>query len=235
MLLSTDPNHKELFDYFHTGRKLQFEKGEMVLRAGDEPRGVYLIEQGYMKVYSLAKDGTEHTHVMYEAGDIFPVIWIFKDAIRNVYYQASSTLTVWIVPKDDFKQFISTNTKTAMMLLEQVTDMFRLYAGRIDNLMYSNSYERTAYRLLSLMDRLGEEQGGGWAITAPVTHQDIASSVNLTRETVSRCMQRLKRHGLIEVDDHRIMIKNVAGLMKIIGYDEAVGMWPQLADYVPHS
>ncbi len=233
MLLSNDPNHTELFDYFHSGRKLQFDKGEIVLRAGDEPRGVYLIEQGYMKVYSLAKDGTEHTHILYEPGDIFPVIWIFKDAIRNVYYQATSPVTIWVVPKDEFKEFVSHNTKTAMLLLEQVTDMFRLYAGRIDNLMYSNSYERTAYRLLSLMDRLGEQEGGGWVITAPVTHQDIASSVNLTRETVSRCMQRLKRHNLIDVDDHRIVIKDVTGLMKIIGYDEAVGMWPQLAGYKP--
>jgi CRP/FNR family transcriptional regulator len=236
MLLSTDPNHKELFDYFRSGRQLQFDKGEIVLRAADEPRGVYLIEQGYMKVYSLSKEGTEHTHIMYEQGDIFPVIWIFKDAVRNVYYQASSPLTVWVVPKAGFKDFISHNTQTAMLLLEQVTDMFRLYAGRIDNLMYSNSYERTVYRLLSLMDRLGEADGGGWAITAPVTHQDIASSVNLTRETVSRCMQRLKRHGFINTDDdRRIVIKDIPGLMKIIGYDEAVGMWPQLAEYVPRD
>ena len=234
MLLSNDPTHKELFDYFHSGRKLQFAKGEIILRAGDEPRGVYLIESGYMKVYSLAKDGTEHTHIIYEPGDIFPVIWIFKDAIRNVYYQATSLLTVWVVPKDEFKQFVSGNSETAMLLLEQVTDMFRMYAGRIDNLMYSNSYERTAYRLLSLMDRLGEEEHALWVINAPVTHQDIASSVNLTRETVSRCMQRLKSKDLVDTDEHhRIIIKDVAGLMKIIGYDEAIGMWPQLAEYAP--
>jgi hypothetical protein len=46
----------------------------------------------------------------------------------------------------------------------------------------------------------------------------------------------LKRHDLIDVgDDHRIFIKDVPGLMKIIGYDEAVGMWPQLAAYVPRD
>lgn len=232
MLLSSDLPQQKLYNFFQTGRRLQYEKGEIVLRAGEEPRGVYLIEFGYMKVYSLAKDGTEHTHVMYEPGDIFPVMWIFKDAVRNVYYQATAPATLWIVSKSDFKKFIASQSDVAMLILEQVTDMFRLYAGRIDNLMYSNSYERTAYRLLSLMDRLGNETGDSWVINAPVTHQDIASSVNLTRETVSRCMQRLKNKGFIATDrDRHIIIKNPTGLMKIIGEEEAVGMWPQLEPY----
>lgn len=232
MLLTNDPTHKELFDYFHSGRKLEFQKGEMVLRAGDEPRGVYLIETGHVKVYALSKEGSEHTHMLYQPGDIFPIIWIFKDAIRSVYYQAIENSTLWIVPKQDFKEFIARSPQTAMSVLEQSADMFRLYAGRIDNLLYSNSYERTAYRLLSLLDRLGEQTGDDWFINAPVTHQDIASSVNLSRETVSRAMERMKRRGLIAQDDkRRIVIKDIPGLMKIIGEDEAVGMWPQLAKY----
>lgn len=234
MLLSNDPNHKDLFEYFHTGRQIIIDKGEIILRAGEEPQGVYLLESGYLKVYSLAKDGTEHTQLLYEPGDLFPVIWIFKDAIRNVYYQAISPAKLWVVPKDDFKNFIARDSKTAMLLLEQTTDLFKLYAGRIDNLMYSNSYERTAYRLLSIMDRLeGMKLDGQWVIKAPVTHQDIASSVNLTRETVSRCMQRLRRKGIIDsnVDKH-IVIKDVLGLMKIVGVEEALGMWPFLKEYV---
>lgn len=232
MLLGNNQPQQKLNNFFQTGRQLQYEKGEIVLRAGDVPQGVYLIQSGYMKVYSLAKDGTEHTHVLYEPGDIFPVMWIFKDAVRNVYYQTTAQTKLWIVSKSEFKKFIASHSDVAMLILEQVTDMFRLYAGRIDNLMYSNSYERTAYRILSLMDRLGDQIEGGWVINAPVTHQDIASSVNLTRETVSRCMQRLKNKGFIATDhDRHIIVKNPAGLMKIIGEEEAVGMWPQLEPY----
>lgn len=235
MLLSQDPSHKQLFDYFHTGRKLEFAKGEIILRAGDEPQGVYLIEHGHMKVYSLSKEGNEHTHIFYQPGDIFPVIWAFKDVTRNVYYQAIEPLTLWLVPKDRFKQFVSTNAQTTMVVLEQTTDMFRMYAGRIDNLLYSNSYERTAYLLLSLMNHVGEHAGDDtdWRIGLPITHQDIANSVNLSRETVSRAMERMKRKELIAYDEkRRIIIKNPAGLMKIIGVDEAVGMWPQLDVYI---
>lgn len=234
MLQSDNPAHNQLFDYFHTGRKLEFQKGEIVLRAGDEPRGVYLMETGYIKAYSLSKEGNEHTHIVFHPGEIFPVMWLMVDAVRNVYYQAIAPTTVWLVPKEDFKQYISQNNQMAMALLEQTTDMFRLYAGRIDNLLYSNSYERTAYRLLSLMDRMGKQVDGKWLIRAPVTHQDIASSVNLTRETVSRCMERMRRKGLISQDDQRrIVLEDITGIMKIIGYDEAIGMWPHLSAYVP--
>lgn len=234
MLHSDNPSEKQLFDYFHTGRRLEFQKGEIVLRAGDEPSGVYLIETGYIKTYSLSKEGNEHTHLVYHPGEIFPIMWIMVDAVRNVYYQAIAPTTVWIVPKQDFKEFITQNNQMAVALLQQTTDMFRLYAGRIDNLLYSNSYERTAYRLLSLMDRMGKQVDGKWLIRAPVTHQDIASSVNLTRETVSRCMERMRRKGFISHDEQRrIVLEDIAGIMKIIGYDDAVGMWPHLAAYVP--
>jgi CRP-like cAMP-binding protein len=85
------------------------------------------------------------------------------------------------------------------------------------------------------MDRLGDRNDDGdWFIDAPVTHQDIASSVNLTRETVSRAMERMKRRGYIAYDDkRRIVIKSIPGLMKIIGNDEAISMWPELARYAP--
>lgn len=229
---STDPAYEELLDFFHKGRKKTYQKGEVILRAGDIPQGIYLIEKGNIKIYALSKEGDEHTHVFYQAGDIFPLIWAFKEAIRNVYYQALEDVVVWVVPKEEFLAFVNENVHVAVKLLGQAVEMFRLYAGRIDNLLYSNSYERTAYRLLSLKDRFGEKHSDGWIINSPHTHQDIASTVNLTRETVSRAMERMQRRGIIAYDTkRRIVIKDVAGLMHVIGEDEAIGMWPELETY----
>ncbi|HSX24113.1 MAG TPA: Crp/Fnr family transcriptional regulator [Candidatus Saccharimonadales bacterium] len=223
----------ELADFFHRGRKQIYKKGEIILRAGDTPQGIYLIESGYIKIYALSNDATEHSHLFYLPGDIFPIIWAFTDAVRNVYYEAMQETVVWLVAKDEFKAFADSHAHVAVSLLEQAVNMFRLYAGRIDNLLYSNSHERTAYYLLSIMDRLGEKQpDGSWLVKVPVTHQDIANSVSLSRETVSRCMERLQRKDIIAYDSsRRIIIRDIAALAKSIGRDEAVGMWPYLSEY----
>ena len=68
----------------------------------------------------------------------------------------------------------------------------------------------------------------------PITHQDLASSVNLSRETVSRCMERLRRKGIIGPNvDKMLHVNDLPALIHIIGEDEVVGMWPEFAKYLP--
>lgn len=226
-------NH-DLMKFFHNGRKQVFKRNEIIMRAGDTPQGIYYLEEGHVKVYSLSKQGDEHTHLFYMPGDIFPMMYAFQDAIRNVYYEAQENTVVWLVARDKFREFANSNAKAAIGLLEQSLDMFRIYAGRIDNLLYSNSHERTAYRLLSIVERMGRIQSDGtWIVKAPITHQDIASSVNLSRETVSRAMERLRRKGIIGPNiHHQLIVNDLSALAHIVGEDEVVGMWPHLAKFI---
>ncbi len=53
---------KKLKAMFHGGRRISFQKNEIILRANDSPRGVYLIETGMIKIYSLTKQADEHVH-----------------------------------------------------------------------------------------------------------------------------------------------------------------------------
>lgn len=219
----------QLIAFFHKGHKRVYKKGEIILYAGDEPQGVYLIENGLVKIYALSRQGTEHIHLFYSDGDVFPLIWIYTTAVRNVHYEAMKETTVWLVPKKDFKKFVATDPEVADRLLDKVTGLFRLYAGRIDNLLYSNSYERTAYCLLSLIYRFGKSIDGKIVVDEPLTHQHIASSINLSRETTSRAMERLQKKKIINYDKQRhIVITDLEKLINIIGQEEIAGMWPDL-------
>ncbi len=228
--MTSPPQHSNrLIAFFHKGSRRVYKKGEIILHAGDEPQGVYYIESGFVKIYALSRQGNEHIHLFYSDGDIFPLIWTFNDAVRNVYYEAMQETTIWIVPKDKFKEFVASDAEIAVMLVEEATGLFRLYAGTIDNLLYSNSYERTAGRLLSLAYRYGKKTSHGWVIDAPLTHQHLANSTNLSRETTSRAMERLQRNGIIGQDEkHHIVVKDMAKLVAIIGREEVAALWPNL-------
>ncbi len=228
-----DPQYSQLTDYFKGGRKRDYKKGEIILHAGDDPRGVYFIDRGLVKIYALTKEGTEHIHLFYGDSDIFPILWIYRDTVRNAFYEAMEDTTIWLVPKESFKAFVASNIEVAILLLEKVTGLFRLYAGRIDTLQYSNSYERTATLLVSLAYRFGRSAESGCLIDAPLTHHDIANSVNLSRETASRAMERLQRKGIISYDkNRRIIITDLARLIAIPGEDEVSGLWPGLVEQI---
>lgn len=224
-LLNTD----EIKQFYTGGKKIEYRRGEVVLRAGEEPRGIYFIEKGYLKVYGFSKDGNEHLHLIYGPGDLFPIIWLFEGAIRNVSYEAIRPLTVWLVEKESFLKFIKSKSTVLFSVLTHVTSLFRYYAGRIDNLLYSNSYEKVAYSIIGLVDRFGIKKGKKVIISVPLTHYDIASATSITRETASRALSRMHRKGILEYNaEHLIQINDLTSLIKIIGDDVVYGMWPEL-------
>lgn len=56
---------------------------------------------------------------------------------------------------------------------------------------------RIIAELISLAERFGESHGNRILIEAPITHQDIADSINMTRETASRALEQLFEERLM--------------------------------------
>jgi CRP-like cAMP-binding protein len=50
----------------------------------------------------------------------------------------------------------------------------------------------------------------------PLRHQDIASSINASRETTSRELSALERKGLITSKQSFVILKDIDGLRHII-------------------
>jgi CRP/FNR family transcriptional regulator len=218
---------------FRSGKQFKYQKNATITRAGETPRGIYLIESGMIKIYSLSKQGDEHIHHFFGPGDFFPIIWSFRDSVRNMFYETLSPVKVWLIPRETFKDFITSNPDVMYEVLEELIDRYHLYIGRIDNLLYPDARERSAYRLLSLADRFGVKTVEGIVIDASITHEDLAHSINMTRETFGRAFGRLQQKGVIGYDDkHRLIIKDLPALSQIIGKDETKAMWPDLKQFL---
>jgi CRP/FNR family transcriptional regulator, cyclic AMP receptor protein len=216
-------------ELFRSGRRHTYQKNEMILRSDDTPQGVYLIESGMIKIYSLTKQGDEHVHHFFGPGDFFPLIWTIEGFTLNMYYEALGPVTLWIVPRETFMDHTAKNQALMLELLKAVVDRYRLYSGRIDNLLYSDARERSAYRLMSLANRFGTKTADGLVINANITHEDMAHSINMTRETFGRLISRFQQQGIIGYDEQRqLIIKDLVALARIIGQDEVDQMWPDL-------
>ena len=80
-----------------------------------------------------------------------------------------------------------------------VTEMYRMHSERILNLEYRTVRERLISYLLTCANRFGQkdEKTGEILLVAPLKQQDIASSINATRETTGRQLAYLERQQLI--------------------------------------
>lgn len=219
--------------FFRTGQRRQYQKGEIILRAGEEPEGIYLIESGVVKIYVLNKQGSQHVTHFFGAGDLFPILWFLRKQPRRVYYEAVEPISLLLVSASDFSKLMESDKYIMEEVLEEMADRYMRYAGRIENLLYSDSRERCAYRLLSLGNRFGQDYGGDLLINVSITQQDMARSVNMTRETFGRCLSRFQQRGVIGYDDERhIVIKDMSALTKLIGRQDVEALWPGLIKYI---
>lgn len=203
-----------LRSFFTKGQQLKYKKGEIIIRPDDRPSGIFFIEKGYVKIYSLTIEGEEKLHIIYKPGEIFPLIWALRSIQKEIFYEALDNMSVYRVSKREFLNFISSHPQAVFDYLERVANAFDVFVDRVDNLEIPKSYPRLIYMLLFLSARFGLKENKGILIAAPISHKDIANSIAITRETASRELVRLEKNGLISYQNHLIFIPNLNNLQK---------------------
>lgn len=198
-------SEQDLRKFFMGGRRFAYKHGEIILRGDDTPQGVYLIEEGFVKVYSITKHGNENIRIILKPGELFSVIWALKGSFKNVFFEALGPASLRRVSREEFLKFTSTQSGSRAVI-DNLINLFSAYAARIDNLEFNYSTDRVAYLLLLLMKRLGEPTKQGIVLNAPINHKIIADSISLARETTSRVMSRLEQKGIISNSGRKIII-----------------------------
>ncbi|HSW37569.1 MAG TPA: Crp/Fnr family transcriptional regulator [Candidatus Saccharimonadales bacterium] len=205
----------ELVETFRNdGIKHTWKKGDFIIRPGETPPGVFYIYSGLVKAYDITKYGEENLLIIRREEEMFPLIWALTGQERSVIYQALAPTTTWQISFDAFQKHILNNPEAIAPVLDMTVEMYRLHSERILNLEYRTVRERIISFLLTMSQRFGKETEDGLLITAPLRHQDIASSVNATRETTSRELSALERKGLLKNSQSLILLKDLEGLRK---------------------
>lgn len=208
---SPNERYEALKDTFRRGRHLTFKKGEFVIRPGDTPPGVFFIESGLVKAYDITKYGEENLLVVRHQGEVFPLIWAVTGQERSVIYQAIAPTSMWRISRVDFLKEIE-NPDNVLAVLDMTIEMYRLHSERIINLEYRSVRERLISFMLTMSTRFGKEHPDGLMIDLPLRQQDIASSINSSRETTSRELSLLEKKGLINTNPQYIILKDVKKL-----------------------
>lgn len=196
-MLATNDQLNALVNVFRSGNLLDYKKGEFIIRPGQAPSGVFYIESGLVKAYDISKYGEENLLVVRKEKEIFPLIWAVTGQERHIIYEAISPTVLLHISRTKFFNMIKDKPETMIPVLDMVTEMYRLHSERILNLEYRSVRERLISFLITMSHRFGKESPEGLIINVPLRHQDIASSINATRETTSRAMTYLEKHDLI--------------------------------------
>ena len=183
--------------------------GDIIVHEGDPIESIIVVRTGRIKTYRSTSDGEQHVLDVLHDGQ---ALWhgLFLD--NRTYGYSVSCLTpvrLCLIHRADVEQMLANHPDVAMGLIRMVCTELDRAEERIMMLSIRDPRRRLAEYLLA-RDR---------SCTGPEIHlklDDIASSVGLRPETVSRNIARFDREGLVRRTGRgRLLVLDREGLARV--------------------
>jgi CRP-like cAMP-binding protein len=202
--MTPEIQHKVLsfFDKYPT---TTYSKGDIIIFAEQEPRGVLLLIDGIVEKFDIDTNGSKIVVNLYRPLSFFPMSWAINRTTNKFFYSAASEVTVRMGDPAEVVVFLKENPDVMLDLLSRVykgTDgllkRFSLAASgaTINRLLLELLIEGYRFGL-----KLGDEK-----VQIKISQSTLSSRTGLARETISRELRALQAGNLINRTKDGIVI-----------------------------
>ncbi len=205
-------NVKELENFYKQFIIRNYKKGEMLIRADDDPQGIFCLTKGYVRQYTISKSGFELALHILKPISYFPMVWAINGTPNVYFFEALTPVEVGRAPRQQVVNFIKDKPTIIFELMSELLEDYAETLTRVEHLVFSDAYRRVISVLLYIAKHFGEENSKGIIVHHRFTQQDIATLVGVARETASNEMVRLEKNGLIKHIDHSMVFENIKKL-----------------------
>ncbi len=176
-----------------------YRKGQTILLKGIDPKSVHVIESGMVKTYNIDQDGSEHLVTIINSQEDFPVAYtvgFIKSA--PYFYEAFNRCVIRLVPRKDYLQYLHSNTSVLYERHIRLAALLSSALERIDLLERRYAKDKVLGALLYIADKFNGMFGTHRKkLNVPVTQQEIANLLGLTRETTNAELKKLESLELL--------------------------------------
>ncbi|MGI9450295.1 MAG: helix-turn-helix domain-containing protein [Geminicoccaceae bacterium] len=188
--------------------------GKVVVYCQGEPSDhVYEVIEGVVKLYMLTADGR-----LQITGFAYPGQILALDADSHYVTTAEAVTQAKLCqyPRAKFERVIDEHPQLARQLFSIVVQDLSVARSQMLLLGRKSATERLASFLLDLSERNAARSEDPDLIELPMSRGDISDYLGLTIETVSRTMTKLRRLGVLDLNQHRrVAIRDRARLSEM--------------------
>ncbi len=173
------------------------------------PRTGYLIKEGVVKTYNLTSEGEEKPISFDIEGELIPVAWMFsKVSYAQYFYEAFTDCDLYCVPRDEYMAFLKQNPDWLFEVFDYFVTRYLNYQMRINALEQSKASSKVLHTIHFFALRFGKDvKANTVKINLPLTQQDLANFMGLTRETTSVELKKLQEQGIISYRNQEYTVR----------------------------
>jgi CRP/FNR family transcriptional regulator, polysaccharide utilization system transcription regulator len=187
-----------------------YKKRQSLFLSGGIPHGVYCINKGKVKVFSIGDQGKEHIIQIAKEGDVLG----FRAMLSGEPYQVSAeTLeecNICFIPKEEFINMIDTNETLRNNVIQALSKEINLRTKLLTNMAQKSVRERLAFFLIYLDSIFIDEP-------INLSREDLANFVGTATETLIRLLKDFKDEGLIDIQTRKVTLLKKDELLHIAG------------------
>ena len=114
------------------------------------------------------------------------------------------------------RDLVERNPQLALGVTKLLGVRRRRIERRLKYLLFRSNRDRLIHLLLELAEDYGTQSEAGIELKVKLSHQDLASIIGSTRETVTVTLGQLQSEGLIKVGRRKLALTNVNRLAESI-------------------
>lgn len=189
------------------------KKGQLLFTEGSSPLGIYFIEKGTLKIFKTGCQGKEQVLKISTENDILGESDLLSGSKHNNSAIAMADASLLFMNRQDFWNLLQDEPQIMEQLLRKVSRELTLTESRLVHFAYKPVRGRLADAIFSLDEIFNRNSNEYQPIL--INRSDLAGYVGSVQETISRLLSEFKAEKLVDVQGHKIEIRDAIGLKKI--------------------
>lgn len=190
----------------------RYARRETIIQKGSPGDSLVFLLSGKLQVTDVTDDGRMVSLRTLSEGDFFGEISVIQSSVRTASVIALSEALIAFLPGALALHLFSNSPSVAKYMLHCLAAKIQ-QDSQFRSLLGIHNISKRIYTFLVLMKET--KPGNLEVIENLPTHQDIASMINTSRETVTRTLIILVQQGILQKDLHRLIIRKPEALQQL--------------------
>jgi len=193
-----------------------FKRGELIFAQDDPADAIFIVIEGWVKLYRIAPSGSEAIVGVFTKGHSFGEAVALRGATYPVYAEAVTDSTLIRIEAKHILSLLKNDPAVAISILTATFAHLHGLVAQIEQLKGQTGPQRLAEFLLDLT----QASVGACTVELPYDKVLIAGRLGMKPESLSRAFSKLREQGVL-VQQNRADIKDVEALRVYAERDRA--------------
>ena len=189
-----------------------YPKGALLFVEGEQPRGVFVLCSGRVKLTTSSSEGKTLIVKMVDAGEILGVSATILGSAYEVSAETIEPAQVNFIGRDDFLRLLSSHADACMQTAKQLSKKYQAAQREIRSLGLAQTTSEKLAKLILGWCEDGEQTPRGVRLKMLLTHEEIGQMIGTTRETVTRLLSDFRRKKIIDVSGSTFFVAKATAL-----------------------